>query len=278
MRLAVVGHVEWIRFARVRSIPPAGGIEHAVEAWEGVGGGGAVAAVQLAKLGGGCVFLTALGRDRVADDARAELEQDGVEVHAALRDEPTRSALTMIDDAHERTIVTLGERLEPHADDPLPWDRLRAADGVFFTAGDAAALRAARAARVVVATTRVMRVLAEAGVTLDAVVGSDRDPAERYEPGRIDPTPRLVVRTDGVRGGTWESSDGELGHYEATPPPGPIVDTYGAGDSFQAGLTFGLASGKGVGDALALASRCGAYAAAGRGPTGGQLRAADLRL
>src|SRR5215475_2211476 len=66
MRLAVVGHVEWIRFARVRSVPPAGGIEHALESWEGVGGGGAVAATQLAKLSGGCLFLTALGRDRVA--------------------------------------------------------------------------------------------------------------------------------------------------------------------------------------------------------------------
>jgi hypothetical protein len=33
-----------------------------------------------------------------------------------------------------------------------------------------------------------------------------------------------------------------------------------------------------VEDALALAARCGAYAAAGRGPTGGQLRAADLNL
>jgi ribokinase len=277
VRLAVVGHVEWIRFARVRSVPPAGGIEHALEAWEGVGGGGAVAAIQLAKLGGGCLFFTALGRDRVADDAGAALERDGVEVHAAPRDEPTRTALTMIDDAHERTIVTLGERLEPRADDPLPWDRLGDVDGVFFTAGDAAALRAARAARVVVATTRVLHVLAEAGVALDAVVGSERDPAERYEPGRIDPAPRLVVRTDGVRGGTWESADGERGRYDAAVPPGPVVDTYGAGDSFQAGLTFGLASGRGVTDALALASRCGAYAAAGRGPTGGQVRAADLR-
>ena len=274
MRLAVVGHVEWIRFARVHSIPPAGGIEHAIEAWEGTGGGGGVAATQLAKLGDGCLFLTALGRDRVGEDSRAALEADGIEVHAAVRDEPTRTALTMIDDAGERTIVTLGDRLHPLAIDPLPWDRLAGADGVFFTAGDADALRSARTARTLVATSRVLDVLAAAAVRLDAIVGSELDPAERYTP--IEPAPDLVVRTEGRRGGTWETADGRRGRYQAAAPPGPIVDTYGAGDSFQAGLTYGLARGDDVEDALALGARCGAAAAAGRGPTGGQLRAADL--
>ncbi len=275
MRLAVVGHIEWIRFAKVRAVPSPGAIAHATEAWEGVGGAGSVAATQLAKLGGGCLLFTALGRDRVGDDARSELEGNGVEVQAAVRDRPSRTALTMIDDAGERTIVTLGDRLEPRGSDPLPWDRLDGADGVFFTAGDAGALRRARAARLLVATSRVMDLLTTAGVALDAVVGSERDPAERYEPGRIDPPPRLVVRTDGVRGGSWETVDGGRGRYEAAVPAGPLVDSYGAGDSFQAGLLFGLASGEGVADALALAARCGAYAAAGRGPTGGQLRAPD---
>ena len=271
MRLAVVGHVEWIRFARVASVPPAGGIAHAREAWEGVGGGGAVAATQLAKLGGACLFFTALGDDHVAEEARAELERNGVEVHAAVRERATRTALTMIDDGHERTIVTLGERLEPRADDPLPWELLEGVDALFLTAGDVGAVRHARRARVLVATTRVMDLLATAGVALDAVVGSERDPAERYESGRIDPPPALVVRTEGTAGGSWETA-GERGRYDAAALPGPLVDTYGAGDSFQAGLTFGLARGEPVTDALALAAQCGASAAAGRGPTGGQLR------
>ena len=37
VRLAVVGHIEWIRFARVDHVPPAGGIAHAIEAWEAAG-------------------------------------------------------------------------------------------------------------------------------------------------------------------------------------------------------------------------------------------------
>ena len=55
------------------------------------------------------------------------------------------------------------------------------------------------------------------------------------------------------------------------PLPGPIVDAYGAGDSFAAGLTYGLAAGMTPADAVALASRCGAAALTGRGAFAGQL-------
>jgi ribokinase len=109
------------------------------------------------------------------------------------------------------------------------------------------------------------------------VVGSANDPAERYEPRVLSPEPRLVVRTEGPSGGSWEAADGARGRYQATPLPGPIVDMYGAGDSFQAGLTFGLASRLDTDVALALAARCGAFAVTGRGPTGGQLTASDAR-
>ena len=52
MRLAVVGHVEWVEFARVEHVPEPGDIVHALETWEEAAGGGAVAAVQLANLNG----------------------------------------------------------------------------------------------------------------------------------------------------------------------------------------------------------------------------------
>jgi ribokinase len=50
------------------------------------------------------------------------------------------------------------------------------------------------------------------------------------------------------------------------PPPGPPRDSYGAGDSFAAGFTFGLASGGSVADAAAIGARCGAEAMATVGP------------
>src|SRR5262249_57454969 len=52
MQLAVVGHVEWVEFARVDHMPEPGEIVHALETWEEPAGGGAVAAVQLAHLPG----------------------------------------------------------------------------------------------------------------------------------------------------------------------------------------------------------------------------------
>ena len=73
MRVAVVGHVEWVEFARVDHVPVPGEIVHALETWEEPAGGGAVAAVQLSRLAGECLFLTALGDDELSVDAVNEL-------------------------------------------------------------------------------------------------------------------------------------------------------------------------------------------------------------
>ena len=78
-------------------------------------------------------------------------------MHAARRPGPTREVLTLLDRNGERTILPIGERLQPEGDDSLDWDRLADADGVYVTAGDQGALRRARAARVLVATPRAAR-------------------------------------------------------------------------------------------------------------------------
>ena len=65
MRVTVVGHVEWVEFARVERMPRPGEIVHSVETWEEAAGGGAVAAVQLAKLAGTATLFSALGVDEL---------------------------------------------------------------------------------------------------------------------------------------------------------------------------------------------------------------------
>ena len=267
VRLAVVGHIEWVEFARVPHLPTRGEILHVLESWAEPAGGGAVAAGQLVKLAGEVDFFTALGDDDLGRRAAHELGALGITLHVAWRDEPQRRAFTHVDAAGERTITVIGDRLAPVGSDPLPWDRLGEAAAVYFTGGDADALRAARAAPILTATPRAHEVLRRAGVELDALIGSGRDPGERYEPGDIDPPPRLVVRTFGAEGGIAEPG----GAFPAAPPPGPVVDTYGAGDSFAAGLTYGLAAGFPPDEALALAARCGAAATTGRGAFAGQL-------
>jgi ribokinase len=159
----------------------------------------------------------------------------------------------------------------PHGDDALPWAGLADVDAVYFTGGDVAALRAARQARVLVATPRALPVLQEGGVALDVLVASGTDAGEAYEPGTLDPEPRFVVLTHGSKGGDWLGSEGRTEHWAAAELPGEPVDAYGCGDSFAAGLTFGLARGDELPDALALASQCGAHVMCGRGPYAGQM-------
>jgi ribokinase len=268
MRVAVVGHVEWVEFARVDAVPRPGEIVHALETWEEPAGGGAVAAAQLARLAGSCLFFTALGADELGRRSRAELSKLGIDVRGIPDAEPTRRAFTYVDDSGERTITVLGEKLRPRGGDSrLPWRELAGLDAVYFVSGDADALHHARLARVLVATARELATLREAAVELDVLVGSGEDEGELYRPGELDPAPGVVVTTAGGLGG-WVQPGGP---FRPAPVPGTVVDAYGCGDCFAAGLTFALARGDSMEDAIALAARCGAAVMTGRGPYAAQL-------
>jgi ribokinase len=273
MRVAVVGHVEWVEFVRVEAVPHPGEIVHAVETWDEAAGGGAVAAVQLARLAGACTMFTSLGSDELGRRSRVQLAEQGVTVRAMADPTPQRRAVCFVDDAGERTITVLGDKLLPSGGDSrLPWHELAGADAVFFVSGDAEALHAARRARILVATARELATLRSAAVELDVLVGSGEDEGEVYRPGDLDPPPKIVVTTSGALGG-WVQPGGP---YRPAAIPAPVVDTYGAGDSFAAGLTFALGRGDSIDDAVALGARCGAAVLTGRGPYPGQLAAGDL--
>ena len=272
-RVAVVGHVEWVDFAVVPRLPHPGEILHVHEFWDEAAGGGAVAAVQMAKLTGSSLFLTALTGDRLGAGVDEQLAGQGVAVHAGAREGIQRRGFVYLTDDGERTITILGDRLVPHGDDDLPWDELDGVAGVYFTGGDAGALTAARRAGVIVATPRAGDALREADVAVDVLVHSGKDTGEELDPGELDPAPRTVVTTLGSKGGRWDGEAGS-GTWEPLPLPGPIVDEYGAGDSFAAGITTGLAAGLPIADAIQLGARCGVANLMGRGPYAGQL---DLR-
>ena len=273
MKLAVVGHVEWVEFAHVEHVPAAGEIVHAFETWEEPAGGGAVAAVQLANLAGSCLFFSALADDDLGRRSREELEAHGVTVYAGHAPGTQRRALTHVDEDGERTITVLGDKLLPSGEDgTLPWEELRSCDAVYFVSGDVAALRGARNSPTLVATARELATLRRAAVEIDVLVGSGEDAAERFESGELEPEPRIVVTTAGQLGG-WIRPGGP---FRAAPIPGPVSDAYGCGDCFAAGLTFGLGAGKPVDEAVALGARCGASVLTGRGAYGHQLAAADV--
>ncbi len=270
LRLAVVGHVEVVSFVRVEHLPRSGEILHASGHEQLPAGGGAVVAVQMARLTGRPVaFITALGRDREGERARQDLEDLGLEMHVAWRDAPTRRAVTFTEATGERTITVIGERLAPAAGDDLGWEQFPGCDGVFVTAADAPLLRRARAARVLAATPRVrLAVLQRAGVLLDALIGSGNDPGEAWRREDLTVPPRWGIRTDGRRGGLVSPG----GRFAAVAGPERVGDTYGAGDSFAAGVTVGLTAGWPLRQALSLGCHCGAACVAGFGPYATQLR------
>jgi ribokinase len=275
--VGVVGHVEWVLFAHVSHVPCAGEVVHADDPFEEPAGGGAVAAVQLARLAGGSVLVSALSDDEYGRRSLPRLRELGVNVQASFSDVPSRRAVTLVDALGERTITTFGPRLDPQGEQAREhWSALEHMDAVYFTAGDLAALRAARArARVLVASPRARAALGH-GVPLDVLVLSGEDEIELHEAADAQSEAGLVVWTEGKNGGRYRQSSGASGRWEAVAPPGEPVDSYGCGDSFAAGLTYGLGIGLDITDALALAARCGAMCLTGRGPYERQLSAREL--
>jgi ribokinase len=268
-RVAVVGHVEWVTHAR-GDMPGTGLISYLVDPLEEVGGGGAVAACQAAKLGADTLFLTAVGDDARGARAVADLEAAGVRVRAATRPSPQTAALSAVNRGGDRAIAVVGTPVHPEAADDLGWDDLARCDAVYFTGRDPDTLDAARRARVLVVMARRWPVLARWAGVADVLVGSAGDPVEQPDPAVLLRSPPTVVMTEGGRGGAWTVQGAPAGRWEPVPPPGAVVDTYGCGDSFAAGLTVGLARGLDVAGAAALGARCGAAVATARGGLRGQ--------
>jgi ribokinase len=256
VRCAVVGHVEWVEFARVPHMPSAGEIVHAERVWQEPAGGGAVVARQLALLAGRCELFTGLGEDALGHESARRLAELGIDVHVRWGGE-TRRAWTHVDAEGERTITVLGDKLLPAG--PLP---LEGYDLVFFVAGEQEALRSSRRGQFLAATARELPTLRTGDVRLDLLVASANDAGERYDGSlRV----RHLAVTDGANGGTLD------GVSFAAASFGPTVDTYGAGDSFGAALAFALARGDDVRTAAELAARAGAAVIRGAGPYEAQL-------
>ena len=181
-----------------------------------------------------------------------------MQLHVAWREAPTRRVITLLEPGGERTIVTIGERLEPLGADDLPWDLLESAGGVYLTAGDASAVARSRRARVLTATPRAREALEHSGERVDALIFSSSDHDERAWAERLRAHTRFMVATQGADGGRWWGES--EGSWPSVPLPGPPQDSYGCGDSFAAGLTFGLAQGLPMLDSARIGAERGAIA------------------
>ena len=132
------------RMGRVRAprADAAGGRDRArARSWAEPAGGGSVAAVRLAGSPGGVAVLHGARGRRPRATRRSALEALGVRVEAASSPGASASRRDLrrgfgrTDDHGDRS------RIAPRLDDPLPLDELEGCDAVYFTGGDAGALR-----------------------------------------------------------------------------------------------------------------------------------------
>jgi ribokinase len=266
----VVGHVEHITLGRVDHQPHPGEIVHLEERRWLPGGGSGVPFWQFVNGPTEVHLFTALGDDEAGQAVADELARSGAHIHAARRAEPHTRDVVMVTPDAERTILVLGEPQQPRRDDDLPWELIAGCDAAFFTARDPEALRAARAARLLVVVSRRAEVLVAAGVRADVVVGSALDALESRRLSDYPVPPGALVLTEGPAGGRVETAAGVV-RFPAPAPPPRVGGGYGSGDSFAAALTFYVAAGLDVAEACARAGPHGAAVLAGLDPRPHQL-------
>ena len=252
---AVIGHVEWMNFLRVDQFPKPGIISHSEMSLEYPAGGGSIIAKRLSELSLNQIhFFTALGNDDYGKKCFKILSNMGIRMHVAWREKPTRRGFSLIDSRGERAITVIGERLAPNHKDNLEWNILKKMDGIFISASDSEIFKIARSASILCTTPRVgLNTINQSNVLLDALIGSNLDPGEVFSFSEISKKPRYTFKTEGEKGGIIFPG----GRYKALKNNKLKIDSYGCGDSFAAGILYGMASKWDIEKSLNLAKVLG---------------------
>ena len=266
LKFAVIGHIEWINFIEVDQLPKPGLISHSKKSIEYPAGGGSVIAKRLRELTNSDVhFFTALGNDFYGKQCLNILENMGIKLHVAWCDKPTRKGFSLIDSEGERSITIIGDRLAPTHKDNLDWSILNEMDGVFITAADMQIFKKSRIAKTLCTTPRAgLNIINESKIFLDGLIGSNLDPGEAFSLTELSLKPKFVIKTEGENGGILFPG----GRYKAFENIKDKVDSYGCGDSFAAGILYGLASKWSIEESLNLAKILGRNCSEHFGPYG----------
>ena len=195
MRVAVVGHVEWIELARGRA-RPARRRDRARPRMLAGAGRRRSRRRRSARAARGRVPVPDRARRRRARTAgEARARALGVRVEAAWRAEPQRRAFVHVDARAERTITVLGDRMGPRGDDDLPVGRARGRRRRLLHRRRRRRRSGARErAGKLVATVRAIDALAARRRSSSTCSWrAPTTPASATRPGDLDPPPRLVA-------------------------------------------------------------------------------------
>jgi len=311
-RVVVVGSVNVDLVARVDHLPAAGETVGDASFDRHPGGKGGNQAVAAARLGARVAFVGAVGDDPLANDARAALAGEGVDLSGlSVVAGPTGVALILVDRSGENVIaVAPGSNAGLTADlatdalarlgvgpgdvvlvgGEIPTATVRAALAAGRAAGARTVLNPAPADGIGRDLFDLVDVLVPYRLELGQIVATDGRRAGRgLDPGaapeRLASTllavsgdgPAIreaVVVTLGAAGAIVIRPDGSL--VEAAAPRVEAVDTVGAGDTFVGALAADLAAGRTLDDAARRAVVAAALSTTKAGARGGMPTRAEL--
>ncbi|MGQ5262348.1 carbohydrate kinase family protein [Micromonospora sp. ZYX-F-536] len=272
--LLVIGGLGVDVRVRVPALPLPAADSHTVEPIElRIGNTGAGVALAGRALGLEVRVIDTLGADPAGDLVRAALARAGVPAVLAEDLAGTRRSVNLVDPGGRRTSLY----------DPRPW---RGGDPPFPPAELAELVREARHVHLSIMDWTVpllpaVRAALPAGAMLSTDL-HDWDGANPYHrpfaevadlvlvsgvrlaeqaavlAGAL--APRTLVVTRGADGAELHPGDGRAVPVPPATPPGPVVDSNGAGDAFAAGLIAGRLRGEPLADAARYAARVAAAA------------------
>jgi ribokinase len=227
------------------------------------GGKGANQAVAAAAAGADVVMLGAVGDDDAGRAYVDRLRALGIDTDAlaVLTDEPTGTALIVVDEAGENTIVVAAGANGRVGDDALAVVRAAGPGDVLLaqleipleTVAEACRLAAKRGARVVLNAAPYAVLPADVVTLPDPVVVNEHEARLLAETSGL---PSSLLVTFGAAGSDWDG----LRLPAVEVPADEVLDTTGAGDAFCGALAAALAQGDDREAALQAALTAGADA------------------
>ena len=225
------------------------------------GGKGANQAVAAASAGAEVVMLGAVGDDDAGRSYVGRLQRLGIDTGGVVvrKDEPTGTALIVVDDSGENTIVvaagansTVGEEAIAVVESAGAGDVLLVQLEVpLETVARACAIGARRGVRVVLNAAPYAVVPGDVFALADPVVVNEHEARMLADTAGL---PGSLLVTFGARGADWNG----LRQPAVDVPEAEVVDTTGAGDAFCGVLAAALARGEEREPALRAALQAGA--------------------